>query len=140
MYVPPAYTGIAPLTPGLSPDRPTDAVHTETPDAVKPVPETAETILETKSPADFWRVPNGGTDPDTHTAPPSIMQLKILEILDQQQTVPSGSAPPAPKDSPPAAPASARPSDPFDPIAALTRDSAFTAPDEDPEPIPPEDP
>lgn len=35
-------------------------------------------------PAQFWRTLNGGPDPATHIAPPSIMQIKITQMLDEQ--------------------------------------------------------
>ena len=37
-----------------------------------------------QSPAQFWRSSNGGIDPDQHVAPPSIMQIKISQMLDAQ--------------------------------------------------------
>ncbi|MCT4556983.1 MAG: hypothetical protein N4A61_02875 [Pelagimonas sp.] len=36
-------------------------------------------------PTDFWRVANGDPDPNSHNAPPSIMQIKITQILKEQE-------------------------------------------------------
>ncbi|MGY9050013.1 hypothetical protein P775_18825 [Puniceibacterium antarcticum] len=41
-------------------------------------------MMQEKSPSQFWRVVGGQPDPATHVAPPSIMQLKISALLEQQ--------------------------------------------------------
>ncbi|MEN9060329.1 hypothetical protein [Ponticoccus litoralis] len=43
-----------------------------------------ETQRSAGPPAQFWRTLNGGPDPATHIAPPSIMQIKITQMLDEQ--------------------------------------------------------
>lgn len=44
----------------------------------------AATQRQEGPPAQFWRTLNGGPDPATHIAPPSIMQIKISQLLDAQ--------------------------------------------------------
>jgi hypothetical protein len=36
------------------------------------------------APTDFWRKANGDPDPNAHNAPPSIMQIKITQMLEEQ--------------------------------------------------------
>lgn len=38
----------------------------------------------TAAPTDFWRKANGDPDPNAHNAPPSIMQIKITQMLEEQ--------------------------------------------------------
>lgn len=44
----------------------------------------ADTQRSEGPPARFWRTLNGGVDPSTHIAPPSMMQIKITQMLDEQ--------------------------------------------------------
>ena len=39
-----------------------------------------------KKPLQFWRSASGSVDPSTHIAPPSIMQIKISQMLSEQTT------------------------------------------------------
>ncbi|WP_143595895.1 hypothetical protein [Tropicibacter naphthalenivorans] len=41
-------------------------------------------MREGQSAEKFWRSASGLPDPDSHMAPPSIMQIKISQMLDQQ--------------------------------------------------------
>lgn len=52
-------------------------------------------------PAAYWRVLDGRPDPATHVAPPSIMQLKITQMLDAQASELADAMPePEPKGTP----------------------------------------
>ena len=42
------------------------------------------TMSDGQPPAKFWRAASGEPDPATHLAPPSIMQIKISQMLDEQ--------------------------------------------------------
>lgn len=48
-----------------------------------------------QSPAAFWRASAGTPNPDTHIAPPSIMQIKISQMLDTQARAQQDRAAPA---------------------------------------------
>ncbi|MBY6116998.1 hypothetical protein KUW09_22055 [Mameliella alba] len=41
-------------------------------------------LKDGKAPTKFWRAVNGEPDPATHAAPPSIMQITISQMLDEQ--------------------------------------------------------
>lgn len=41
-------------------------------------------LARQQAPEDFWKAANGDPFPDDHIAPPTIMQLKISQMLDEQ--------------------------------------------------------
>ncbi|MGP6088283.1 hypothetical protein [Antarctobacter jejuensis] len=54
---------------------------------VKPISDARDPearMKEGQSPTQFWSAVNGEPDPDNHTAPPSIMQITISRMLDEQ--------------------------------------------------------
>ncbi|WP_299936535.1 hypothetical protein [uncultured Pelagimonas sp.] len=48
-----------------------------------------------QTPGNFWKAVNGEPIPDDHIAPPTIMQLKISQMLDEQAQEMEATAPPA---------------------------------------------
>lgn len=99
---------------------------------VQPVSEQARigTDAETRGqpPADFWRGLTGLPNPAKHVAPPSIMQIKISAILEEQaarlthdahmpEPVGTGA-----EDGPQPPPTAAAPAETADPAPALTTD------------------
>ncbi|WGW03797.1 hypothetical protein [Tropicibacter oceani] len=83
-------------------------------------------------PAQFWRAANGEPDPNKHLAPPSIMQIKISQMLDEQASEQAEDSPEAEEPADAAAPDQARaPSDPApDDLPAI----GSAASEKDPEP------
>ncbi|KUF09297.1 hypothetical protein AVJ23_18780 [Pseudoponticoccus marisrubri] len=71
-------------------------------------PETAESA--SRRPSRFWPAANGEPDPETHVAPPSIMQIKITQLLTEQADARAPEqdgdrpAPPDPRSEPEEAP------------------------------------
>lgn len=62
-----------------------DPVRRET--RVTPVAESRNPdagFKDGKKPLQFWRSAGGAVDPETHIAPPSIMQIKISQLLNEQ--------------------------------------------------------
>jgi hypothetical protein len=54
---------------------------------VKPIADARDPeagLREGQAPAKFWRAVNGEPDPDANTAPPSIMQIAISRMLEEQ--------------------------------------------------------
>ncbi|MBS0125360.1 hypothetical protein [Thetidibacter halocola] len=54
---------------------------------VKPIAKRSDpdaTLSDGKPPLQFWRSAGGEPDPATHVAPPTIMQLKISRMLEDQ--------------------------------------------------------
>ncbi|MBW4985847.1 hypothetical protein KZZ07_25215 [Mameliella sp. CS4] len=54
---------------------------------VKPIADARDPeagLREGQAPAKFWRAANGEPDPDANTAPPSIMQITISRMLEEQ--------------------------------------------------------
>lgn len=54
---------------------------------VKPIADARDPeagLREGQAPANFWRAANGEPDPDANTAPPSIMQITISRMLEEQ--------------------------------------------------------
>ncbi len=68
---------------GLPGDQPDPMEQTR----VQPVSDARDPearMKEGQSPTQFWAAVNGKPDPDNHTAPPSIMQITISRMLDEQ--------------------------------------------------------
>lgn len=126
----------------------------------KPMPHTRVTapgsgdamagFMQGQDPSNFWRAASGQPDPAMHIAPPSIMQMKITQMLDDQAQDQAGTADPqaseptpeaeqiaeAPKtlDVPesdqaervPKANTASAPQAPYDPAEAIARSSVFS--------------
>ena len=77
---------IAPLATGHPLGLPQDPRKNHPPQRVSAVPDgqLPSTFDKGQTPASFWRVIAGKPDPASHVAPPSIMQLEISRLLDDQ--------------------------------------------------------
>ncbi len=71
---------------------------------LKPFSRTDTAIPENLPPSEFWRGARGKPDPASHVAPPSILQIEISRLLDQQATSGPGDDAQAPQDAPRANP------------------------------------
>lgn len=91
---------------GLPGDRQPESAQTK----IKPIADARNPEARLKdglAPAKFWRAANGDPDPTANAAPPSIMQITISRMLDEQAPDPrSDAAPPRnnPLDQPPTNP------------------------------------
>lgn len=126
----------------------------------KPLPHTRVTapgggdamagFMQGQDPTNFWRAASGQPDPATHIAPPSIMQMKITQMLDDQAQDQARIADPqapepateaeqsaeAPKtrdvadsdqsERTPEPDAASAPQAPYDPAEAIARSSVFS--------------
>lgn len=77
---------IAPLATGHPLGLPQDPRKNQHPQRVAAVPDgqLSSTFDKGQTPASFWRMIAGKPDPASHVAPPSIMQLEISRLLDDQ--------------------------------------------------------
>jgi len=101
---------------------------------IKPIVKRGDTtaaLAEGQGPENFWRAVNGTPNPDGHTAPPSIVQIKISRILEEQATAPVKDRAEPQQEAPietapaPASPADKQISDPAQP--SPDRDPTATA-------------
>ncbi|WP_417724069.1 hypothetical protein [Salipiger sp.] len=124
------FLGVSPLATGHPLGLPAVQQKTLVDTKVQPVAQQSKTENDTGReglpPKEFWRSLTGSPDPATHTAPPSIMQLKILAILDEQA---ERLDPATAKDGDPAAGTEAPdPAEPPDPDTAATAAAPGTTP------------
>ena len=79
-------TSLAPLATGhpvgLPEPTPKTPPHKRVSEPVRA--QTSTGFEQGKKPADFWRAATGQPNPQTHIAPPSLMQLRITQMLDDQ--------------------------------------------------------
>lgn len=79
-------TSLAPLatghTVGLPEPTPKTPPHKRVSEPARA--QTATGFEQGQKPADFWRAATGQPNPQTHIAPPSLMQLRITQMLDNQ--------------------------------------------------------
>lgn len=67
---------------------------------VKPIADARDPqarLKDGQAPTQFWRAVNGEPDLSTHTAPPSIMQITISRMLDEQAPKPDTAGKSEPK-------------------------------------------
>lgn len=91
----PQVTGHPHGLPGAQPD---PMEHTR----VKPVADARDPearMQEGQAPTKFWGAVIGEPDPASHTAPPSIMQITISRMLDEQNPAKRDQAEPEPADT-----------------------------------------
>ena len=83
----PAYPRHAPfalLAASMLPGDTTRAERPQMPIAFSRDPKAA--LAKGQPPIQFWRTVRGEPDPATHVAPPSILQIRITQLLDEQTT------------------------------------------------------
>jgi len=77
----------APVTTGHPHGLPSDRQDPMEQTRIKPIADTRDPearLREGQAPSKFWSAVQGEPDPSSHTAPPSIMQITISRMLDEQ--------------------------------------------------------
>ena len=80
-------TWLAPVTTGHPLGLPEANRQAQEAPRVKPIQKRGDpdaALAEGRPPAQFWRGTRGEPDPADHVAPPSIMQIRISRMLDEQ--------------------------------------------------------
>ncbi len=81
MHIPLSLTAIAPQATGHPLSLPRDPHPPPPGTRVSPLRAAPDTSLQAQTPETFWRRMSGLPDPETHVAPPSIMQIRIEQML-----------------------------------------------------------